>query len=145
LRAVGFVNRVLTYPTSRLQLRRNDAKCLALDRLGARANAFRQRIDSPEGWGGLRQLFAQTASRSWRYSAMPLGLYHVVFGECPRELVVEEPHRAEDFAEAGKRFRLVCLAEGEDAIVAQISQSPFCSQKPTWKWLVISILLLRRH
>jgi uncharacterized protein YndB with AHSA1/START domain len=33
-----------------------------LDRLGAHADAFRQRIDSPEGWGGLLQLFAQTAA-----------------------------------------------------------------------------------
>jgi uncharacterized protein YndB with AHSA1/START domain len=33
-----------------------------LDRLGAHADAFRRRIDSPEGWGGLLQLFAKTAA-----------------------------------------------------------------------------------
>ncbi|MGO9698177.1 MAG: SRPBCC family protein [Xanthobacteraceae bacterium] len=32
-----------------------------LERFGSRADAFRQQIDSPEGWGGLLQLFAQAA------------------------------------------------------------------------------------
>jgi uncharacterized protein YndB with AHSA1/START domain len=34
-----------------------------LDRIGNRADAFRQQIDSPEGWGGLLQLFAQSATQ----------------------------------------------------------------------------------
>jgi uncharacterized protein YndB with AHSA1/START domain len=32
-----------------------------LERFGSRADAFRQQINSPEGWGGLLQLFAQAA------------------------------------------------------------------------------------
>lgn len=35
-----------------------------LDRFGTRADAFRQQIDSPEGWGGLLQLFAQSAEQT---------------------------------------------------------------------------------
>jgi uncharacterized protein YndB with AHSA1/START domain len=35
-----------------------------LERLGDRADAFRQRIDAPDGWGGLLQLFAQTANQT---------------------------------------------------------------------------------
>ena len=34
-----------------------------LERFGDRADGFRQQIDSPEGWGGLLQLFAQTAEQ----------------------------------------------------------------------------------
>lgn len=34
-----------------------------LDRFGSRADAFRQQINSPEGWGGLLQLFAQSAAQ----------------------------------------------------------------------------------
>jgi uncharacterized protein YndB with AHSA1/START domain len=34
-----------------------------LDRFGDRSGAFRAQIDSPEGWGGLLQLFAQSASQ----------------------------------------------------------------------------------
>ena len=34
-----------------------------LERLRDRAEALRQQIDSPEGWGGLLQLFAQCASQ----------------------------------------------------------------------------------
>jgi uncharacterized protein YndB with AHSA1/START domain len=34
-----------------------------LHRFGDRADAFRQQIDSPEGWGGLLQLFAQSAAQ----------------------------------------------------------------------------------
>jgi Activator of Hsp90 ATPase homolog 1-like protein len=34
-----------------------------LGRLGDRAEAFRQQIDSPGGWEGLLQLFSQTASQ----------------------------------------------------------------------------------
>ena len=34
-----------------------------LERLRDRAEALRQQIDSPEGWGGLLQLFAQSASQ----------------------------------------------------------------------------------
>jgi uncharacterized protein YndB with AHSA1/START domain len=34
-----------------------------LDRFGDRADAFRRQIDSPEGWGGILQLFAQTAEQ----------------------------------------------------------------------------------
>ncbi len=34
-----------------------------LERFGDRADAFRQQIDSPEGWGGLLQLFAESASK----------------------------------------------------------------------------------
>ncbi|MGP0093419.1 MAG: SRPBCC family protein [Xanthobacteraceae bacterium] len=34
-----------------------------LDRFGNRADAFRLQIDSPEGWGGLLQLFAQSAAQ----------------------------------------------------------------------------------
>jgi uncharacterized protein YndB with AHSA1/START domain len=33
-----------------------------LERLGDRAEALRQRIDAPSGWGGLLQLFAQCAN-----------------------------------------------------------------------------------
>ena len=35
-----------------------------LERLGNRAEAFRQQIDSPGGWEGLLQLFSQTASQT---------------------------------------------------------------------------------
>jgi uncharacterized protein YndB with AHSA1/START domain len=35
-----------------------------LERYGERADAFRQIIDSPEGWGGLLQLFKQTAEQA---------------------------------------------------------------------------------
>jgi uncharacterized protein YndB with AHSA1/START domain len=35
-----------------------------LDRLGATADAMRQMIDAPNGWGGLLQLFAQFAAQS---------------------------------------------------------------------------------
>jgi len=35
-----------------------------LDRFADRADAFRAQIDSPEGWGGLLQLFAQSASEN---------------------------------------------------------------------------------
>jgi hypothetical protein len=34
-----------------------------LDRFGDGADVFRQTIDSPEGWGGLLQLFKQTAEQ----------------------------------------------------------------------------------
>ena len=34
-----------------------------LERLGDRADAMRQQIDSPNGWGALLQLFAETASQ----------------------------------------------------------------------------------
>jgi uncharacterized protein YndB with AHSA1/START domain len=35
-----------------------------LERFGERADAMRQTIDSPEGWGGLLQLFKQAAEQS---------------------------------------------------------------------------------
>jgi uncharacterized protein YndB with AHSA1/START domain len=35
-----------------------------LERLGDRAEALRQQIDSPDGWSGLLQLFAQSASQA---------------------------------------------------------------------------------
>ena len=35
-----------------------------LERYGERADAYRTIIDSPEGWGGLLQLFKQTAEQS---------------------------------------------------------------------------------
>ena len=35
-----------------------------LERYGERADGFRATIDSPEGWGGLLQLFKQTAEQS---------------------------------------------------------------------------------
>jgi uncharacterized protein YndB with AHSA1/START domain len=35
-----------------------------LDRFGDRADAFRQQIDSPEGWGDLLRLFAQSAMQN---------------------------------------------------------------------------------
>jgi uncharacterized protein YndB with AHSA1/START domain len=34
-----------------------------LERMGDRADEMRQKIDSPEGWGGLLQLFAQSATQ----------------------------------------------------------------------------------
>ena len=34
-----------------------------LERLGPRADALRQQIDSPDGWSGLLQLFAQSAQQ----------------------------------------------------------------------------------
>jgi uncharacterized protein YndB with AHSA1/START domain len=34
-----------------------------LERMGDRADAMRQQIDSPEGWSGLLQLFAQSATQ----------------------------------------------------------------------------------
>jgi len=34
-----------------------------LERMGERADAMRQQIDSPNGWGALLQLFAQTVSQ----------------------------------------------------------------------------------
>ena len=34
-----------------------------LERMGERAEAMRQQIDSPNGWGALLQLFAETASQ----------------------------------------------------------------------------------
>ena len=37
-----------------------------LDRFGERAEAFRQQIDSPEGWAGLLQRFAQSAAAELR-------------------------------------------------------------------------------
>ncbi len=37
-----------------------------LERLGDRADALRQQIDSPSGWGGLLDLFAQAASQAER-------------------------------------------------------------------------------
>jgi uncharacterized protein YndB with AHSA1/START domain len=37
-----------------------------LERLGDRADALRQQIDSPDGWSGLLQLFAQSASQAER-------------------------------------------------------------------------------
>jgi uncharacterized protein YndB with AHSA1/START domain len=37
-----------------------------LERLGDRAEALRQQIDAPEGWSGLLQLFAQSASQAER-------------------------------------------------------------------------------
>jgi len=35
-----------------------------LERMGERADAMRQQIDGPEGWGGLLQLFAQSATQA---------------------------------------------------------------------------------
>lgn len=35
-----------------------------MDRFGDRAGAFREQIDSPEGWGGLLQLFVQSAEQN---------------------------------------------------------------------------------
>jgi uncharacterized protein YndB with AHSA1/START domain len=35
-----------------------------LERFGERAAAMRQQLDSPEGWGGILQLFAQFVSRA---------------------------------------------------------------------------------
>ena len=40
-----------------------------LERLGDRAEAFRQQIDSPGGWDGLLQLFSQTASQTQEQSS----------------------------------------------------------------------------
>ena len=40
-----------------------------LERLGDRAEAFRQQIDSPGGWDGLLQLFSQTASQTQEHSS----------------------------------------------------------------------------
>jgi hypothetical protein len=37
-----------------------------LDPLGDRADALRQQIDAPDGWGGLLQLFARSASQTER-------------------------------------------------------------------------------
>jgi uncharacterized protein YndB with AHSA1/START domain len=37
-----------------------------LERLGDRADALRQQIDSPSGWSGLLQLFAQSANQAER-------------------------------------------------------------------------------
>ena len=34
-----------------------------LERMGDGADAMRQRIDAPDGWGGLLQLFAQSATQ----------------------------------------------------------------------------------
>ena len=45
--------------TTRVELEHRD-----LDRFADRADAFRAQIDSPEGWGGLLQLFAQSASEN---------------------------------------------------------------------------------
>jgi hypothetical protein len=35
-----------------------------LERMGGGADAMRQRIDAPNGWGGLLQLFAQSAAQA---------------------------------------------------------------------------------
>ena len=40
-----------------------------LERLGDRAEAFRQQIDSPGGWDGLLQLFSQTATQTQEQSS----------------------------------------------------------------------------
>jgi len=40
-----------------------------LERLGNRAEAFRQQIDSPGGWEGLLQLFSQRANQTQEQSS----------------------------------------------------------------------------
>src|SRR3954462_1218244 len=49
------------------------------------------------------------------------GLDLVEFGQRSFELVVEEPHRIENFAEGRGRSRPVGLPEGENTVVTQVS------------------------
>src|SRR5271165_2111670 len=66
---------------------------------------------------------AMTPMREVRIALSPALLHLDLVQSCDglAELVVEQPHRVEDFAERRRGLRAVDVAEGEDAVVAQIS------------------------